>query len=186
VAATAFQAALILWAVGEVVARRRGRGAASPGSDPTYYLMAIAIGAGFASALALARHVTSASISGDQAWPVVAGLVVVGAGIALRAWSILTLGRFFTYAVMVQEGQRVVEDGPYRVLRHPSYTGLLLVFAGTGLALDNWLALAAIVLLPLAAVLVRIRAEEAALTRELGDAYRAYSARTRRLVPGVW
>jgi protein-S-isoprenylcysteine O-methyltransferase Ste14 len=186
VAATAFEVAAILWGLGEVYAMRRGRGSTAAGSDPTYYLMAAAMAGGVVAALWLARHVPSAGISGGRVWPVVAGLLVMAAGLALRAWSIVTLGRFFTYAVGVQEGHRVVEDGPYRVLRHPSYTGLLMAFAGAGLALDNWLALAAIVLLPLAAVLVRIRVEEAALARRLGDAYRSYSARTRRLVPGVW
>jgi protein-S-isoprenylcysteine O-methyltransferase Ste14 len=186
VASTVFEVALIVWLAGEIWAMRRSRGGAAAGSDPTYYLMATAMTGGIVGALALARNLPSASISGGRTWPVVAGFVILAAGIALRGWSIATLGRFFTYAVRVQEGQRVVEDGPYRLLRHPSYTGLLMAFVGTGLALDNWLALACIVLLPLAAVLVRIRAEEATLGRELGEAYRAYSARTRRLVPGVW
>ena len=187
VARAAFDVVVVLWGAAEVYAMSRGRGRrGGGGSDPTYLVMAGGMAGGVVAGLALARNVTSAAISGGAAWPVVAGLAIMLAGIGLRAWSIVSLGRFFTYAVQVEEGQRVVEDGPYRLLRHPSYTGLLMAFAGFGLALDNWLSLAVIVLLPLAAVLVRIRAEEAALTRELGDAYRSYSERTRRLVPGVW
>jgi protein-S-isoprenylcysteine O-methyltransferase Ste14 len=186
VASTVFDAVLILWALGELYSLRRNRGDAPVSSDPTYYLMAAGMAAGITSAVAVAGHVQSATISGGRAWPVVLGFAVLGAGIALRVWSIVTLGRYFTYVVGVQAGQRVIEDGPYRLLRHPSYTGLLVAFAGTGLLLDNWLALALIVLIPLAAVLVRIRSEEATLGRELGDAYRSYSARTDRLIPRVW
>lgn len=185
-ASTAFEVVLVVWGLWELWSMRRRRGSASAGSDPTYFLMAAGMTGALVSALALARHVTSASISGGRAWPAALGFALLLAGMGLRGWSIVTLGRFFTYAVGVQEDQHVVDDGPYRLLRHPSYTGLLLGFAGIGLALDNWLALASAVLILLPAVLVRIGAEEAALGRELGDAYRSYSARTRRLVPGVW
>jgi protein-S-isoprenylcysteine O-methyltransferase Ste14 len=186
VASTAFDVALILWGLGELYWLRRNRGHAPVSSDPTYYVMAAGMTAGIVSALAVAGHVQRATISDGRTWPVVVGFAVLVAGIALRVWSIQTLGRYFTYVVSVQAGQRVIEDGPYRLLRHPSYTGLLLAFGGTGLLLDNWLALALIVLIPLAAVLARIRAEEATLGRELGDVYRAYAARTDRLVPRVW
>jgi protein-S-isoprenylcysteine O-methyltransferase Ste14 len=101
-------------------------------------------------------------------------------------WSIRTLGRFFRYEVVVQEGHRVVDTGPYRLVRHPSYTGSLLAFLGIGIALDNWLSVAAALGLPLLGFLRRIAVEEAALTSELGDAYRSYKERTRRLVPGIW
>ena len=98
----------------------------------------------------------------------------------------LELGRFFQLTVVVQEDHRVVESGPYRVVRHPSYSGLLLIFVGVGFTLGNWLSVAACLVLPLLGLLVRIRSEEAVLNRELGEPYRAYSARTRRLVPRLW
>jgi protein-S-isoprenylcysteine O-methyltransferase Ste14 len=68
----------------------------------------------------------------------------------------------------------------------PSYTGLLLIVAGYGLSFGNWLALAACVLVPPIAIVRRIRVEEAELDRVLGDSYRAYRSRTKRLVPGLW
>jgi protein-S-isoprenylcysteine O-methyltransferase Ste14 len=186
VAATVFEVTLIVWGGGELFALLRTRGGARAGRDPTYFVMTAALVVGVFGAFNLARYVRAADITGGRAWPVVAGLAILVCGVALRAWAIVTLGRFFTYAVAVQEGQNVIESGPYRLVRHPSYTGLLIGLAGAGLALDNWLALAAIVLIPLAAILVRIGSEEATLNRELGEPYRAYSARTRRLVPGVW
>ena len=71
-------------------------------------------------------------------------------------------------------------------MRHPSYTGLLLILAGFGLGLGNWLPLVICVALPLPALLRRIQVEEAELTRVLGEPYRAYQTRTKRLIPGVW
>jgi protein-S-isoprenylcysteine O-methyltransferase len=79
-----------------------------------------------------------------------------------------------------------VTRGPYRRLRHPSYTGALLAFVGLGFTLANWLALAAFVAPITAALLVRIHVEERALVEQFGDAWRAHDARTWRLVPFVW
>jgi protein-S-isoprenylcysteine O-methyltransferase Ste14 len=86
----------------------------------------------------------------------------------------------------VDAGQAVVSTGPYRRVRHPSYTGLLLIVIGLGLGAGSWLTLLVCALLPLPAVLRRIQVEEAELTRVLGEPYRAYQAHTARLVPGVW
>lgn len=105
---------------------------------------------------------------------------------ALRVWAIVTLGRLFKFVVVIQDGHRVVTSGPYRLLRHPSYTGALAGFLGTGIALDSWLSMLALVLIPLLAIGVRIHVEEAELARALGQEYRAHAGRTRRLVPGLW
>jgi len=107
-------------------------------------------------------------------------------GVALRLWAIHELERFFRIVVTIQPDHRVVDTGPYSRIRHPSYTGLLLALAGAGVALDNWLSLLALTVLPLAGILVRIRVEESALVAALGDSYVAYEARTDQLIPGVW
>ena len=114
------------------------------------------------------------------------GLVILVAGLVLRGWAIMVLGDYFTGRVMVSADQPVITAGPYRLLRHPSYTGLLLACAGVGLASANWVSLAVIVVLPLAAVLWRIHAEENALLGTLGDRYRVYAAQHKRLVPLIW
>ena len=72
------------------------------------------------------------------------------------------------------------------ILRHPSYTGMLVVYLGAGVALDSWLSVAAAVVPPAAAVVNRIRHEERLLRTRLGERYVVYASRTRRLVPGVW
>jgi protein-S-isoprenylcysteine O-methyltransferase Ste14 len=80
----------------------------------------------------------------------------------------------------------VIRSGPYRLLRHPSYTGILLALLGIGLALGTWLGLLAVIVLPLIGVLIRIRVEESVLIDALGQEYVSYAAETRRLIPGVW
>jgi protein-S-isoprenylcysteine O-methyltransferase Ste14 len=114
------------------------------------------------------------------------GLAIMIGGLLLRGWAIRTLGVYFTGRVMVSDDQPVITAGPYRLLRHPSYTGLLLACAGLGLAAANWVSVAAMVVLPLAAVLWRIHAEENALLATLGMPYRSYAAQHKRLVPFVW
>jgi Isoprenylcysteine carboxyl methyltransferase (ICMT) family len=109
-----------------------------------------------------------------------------GAGIAFRQWAVAVLGRFFTVDVRVHPGQTVVEQGPYRWLRHPSYTGLIATFLGLGLALDNWAALAVLAVLPTAGLVYRIHFEERALLDGLGEPYRRFAASRPRLLPGVW
>jgi protein-S-isoprenylcysteine O-methyltransferase Ste14 len=136
--------------------------------------------------LYLGPHFVPAAAIRPGAAAFAAGMVVLVAGLVLRGWSIMTLGDYFTGRVMVSADQPVITAGPYRMLRHPSYTGFLLACLGVGLASANWVALAAMVVLPLAVFFWRIHAEETALLATLGDRYRAYAAQHKRLVPFVW
>jgi protein-S-isoprenylcysteine O-methyltransferase Ste14 len=117
---------------------------------------------------------------------VAAGTVVMWLGLAVRAWAVVALGQAFRTTVEVDTDQPVVTRGPYRWVRHPSYTGLLLLMAGVGLAVGSWVGLLICVLVPGWAILRRIRVEEAELGRVLGEPYQAYRRHTRRLVPGLW
>lgn len=114
------------------------------------------------------------------------GLALMAVGIAVRLWAIVVLGRFFTVDVRIHSDQTVIDRGPYRWVRHPAYTGLIVFFIGLGLALSNWASLAVLALLPTLGLLVRIHAEERALYAGLGEDYRRYAAGRRRLFPGVW
>ena len=114
------------------------------------------------------------------------GLVVVGLGLAVRIWAVLALGKAFSTFVQVAADQHVVTRGPYRWVRHPSYTGLLLICAGLGLEMTNWVSVVVCCVVPLLGLLPRIRVEEAELVRVLGEPYRDYQRRTSRLVPRVW
>jgi protein-S-isoprenylcysteine O-methyltransferase Ste14 len=136
--------------------------------------------------LYLAPHIAPAAAIRPGAVAFGIGLAILLAGLVLRGWSIMALGEYFTGSVAVSSDQPVVTAGPYRVLRHPSYTGVLLAYTGIGLASANWVGLAAMAMLPLAAILLRIRTEERALLVTLGAPYRAYAAHHKRLVPLVW
>ena len=114
------------------------------------------------------------------------GAGVVLSGIALRIWAVRTLGRFFTYQVMTTDDQVVVTNGPYRAVRHPSYTGLLISCVGAGIATANPVSLFLVVVIPVVGLTHRIRVEEAALERTLGDDYRRFTASRKRLVPWLW
>jgi protein-S-isoprenylcysteine O-methyltransferase Ste14 len=111
------------------------------------------------------------------------GIAMVCLGIIIRQWAIATLGRFFSLSVRVTEGQKVISNGPYRFVRHPSYTGALLSFAGLGLALQSWVALLVILVMFGVVFGYRMLVEENTLKTQLGEAYAEYMKRTKRLVP---
>lgn len=132
-----------------------------------------------ATGVGAARSVGAALLGG--------GIVGIWIGIALRQWAVWVLGPFFTVAVRVSDRQAVVDHGPYRWVRHPAYSGLLLSTIGLGMALENWLSLLSLVILPVVGLVIRIRVEERALLIMLGEPYRVYAAAHRwRLVPGIW
>ena len=114
------------------------------------------------------------------------GFILFLFGLALRWFSIGYLGRYFTVNVAVNPEQTVVDSGPYRYVRHPSYTGALLAFIGFGCSLCNWLSILFLTLPIIAAFLWRIHIEEEALLEALGDNYVKYMRRTARLAPGLY
>jgi protein-S-isoprenylcysteine O-methyltransferase Ste14 len=116
----------------------------------------------------------------------IVGIVLVAAGEALRVWSKATLGRYFTYTVMTSSDQPVITSGPYRLVRHPSYTGIMLIVLGVGAAWGNWLGLGVLTLMTFLGLRYRIYVEETALAQALGDRYRSYAEHHKRLIPFVW
>jgi protein-S-isoprenylcysteine O-methyltransferase Ste14 len=114
---------------------------------------------------------------------VVLGTLVVAAGTGLRVWAISVLGRYFTAVVAVQEAQTVVQSGPYRLIRHPSYTGALLAALGGAAVCESSAGAVLSLGLLLPVYLYRISREELHLRAKLGDAYEGYTRRTQRLIP---
>jgi protein-S-isoprenylcysteine O-methyltransferase Ste14 len=134
----------------------------------------------------IGRAVIPAAGIGGGAGLFTLGTVIGWLGLLLRWWSFASLGKYFTVTVRTSEDQPVVEHGPYRVLRHPSYTGLLLTFAGGGLIVDNWASAAGAVAVLLIALIFRLRIEEHALNEALGGRYQRFAANRARLIPYVW
>lgn len=131
-------------------------------------------------------NVAPANIFGNAHWSKTAAIIVMVAGLAIRWTAILSLGKAFSANVAIRNSQTVYKSGLYRFVRHPSYTGLLLVFVSIAIHERNWLA-AAVVLAPtIAALLYRIQVEEIALNEAFGAQYASYSKTTKRLIPGVY
>lgn len=114
------------------------------------------------------------------------GLALLCGGILFRIVAIAQLGGFHTPLVAIQEDHRLVQHGLYRHLRHPSYLGACLAFAGFGLTLANWLSAATVLGCCVAGYLYRIHVEETALRERFGDDYESYRKRTPRLIPWVF
>jgi protein-S-isoprenylcysteine O-methyltransferase Ste14 len=176
---------LAAWALLEVAVRAREGIQGKGGRDRdrgTRVAIALTLGAAVGTAIT-ARSLQSLRTSLP---PRAAGVIVMWLGLAVRVWSIATLGDSFRTTVQVHPGQTVVASGPYRWIRHPAYAGLLLIVGGFGVAAGNWLSLAICALLPLPALAWRIHVEEAELARVLGETYEIYRSGRARLVPGIW
>lgn len=164
---------------------RRSRGTGVRQDQSTLRVLWLVILASVAAGIYTAVRFKWAALPQTQSWRLV-GLVLFTLGLALRWWSIITLGRFFSVDVQIERDHELVEKGPFRVVRHPSYSGLLLAFVGYAFSLANWASMV-VLLLPISlAFRRRIRVEEQALTNALGERYLGYMKRTKRLVPGIY
>jgi protein-S-isoprenylcysteine O-methyltransferase Ste14 len=181
-------ATYLLWILPEIILGRwlRSEKDAQKVDQGSKTIVIAAINLGIFLAF-MAADTTPKLSTGDH-WKTVfaIGIVVWLSGIILRMYSIRVLGHFFTYDVAISTGQRVVEQGPYRWLRHPSYLGGLLAMIGFGMTLTNWLAMFVPACFAIAGYAYRITVEEQALVRGLGPAYSEYMRRTWRLIPYVF
>jgi protein-S-isoprenylcysteine O-methyltransferase Ste14 len=115
-----------------------------------------------------------------------AGTGAMAAGLALRAWSMRTLGSRYSRTLRTTSDQAVAGTGPYRLIRHPGYLGSIMVWTGFAVASGSAPAALAVLALMSAAYRRRMAAEEEMLAKELGAAYTDYSQRTKRLIPFLW
>lgn len=152
----------------------------------SHLVLLVALATGVTAAFFLVGALPAATIAWRQPLVFWSGIAIMFIGLALRWYAIRVLGKFFTRDVATHAGQHVVESGPYRWVRHPSYSGALLMFLGTGVAMTNWASLLVILLAAAIGYGYRVHVEEGALCDDLGDAYRNYMRRTRRFIPWVW
>lgn len=188
---TLFIAAVALFAVQQIPVLwssfQLGREGRDSSTDRNSYLIvqaAVAIGVilGYQSAL----HLTGATITWHRPMIFVLGIGLMVLGSAISWLAVQQLGRYFTVVVRVQPDQPVIQSGPYRVIRHPSYTGQLLVFLGYALTLTNWASVPAVMIVIVGGYMYRILVEEQVLRERIGAPYAQYMSRSRRLIPGVW
>jgi protein-S-isoprenylcysteine O-methyltransferase Ste14 len=151
----------------------------------TRVIVALALYLAIAAALAAAR-VPGLRVDANNWWTLGLGLAIVFVGAALRDWAIVSLGRYFRREVTIEPGQRIIRRGPYRTLRHPSYTGICLILAGFGLTFGSWVSAVVALLIVFVGLLPRIRVEEHALAQAFGPDYATYATSTDRMLPHVW
>jgi protein-S-isoprenylcysteine O-methyltransferase Ste14 len=183
------QVTVLAWLAAEIVLQRRQYrqgGKATVTEWRSLGVITVSIIVGNVLARLALRHLPPFALGIPLGARLAVALPVSWAGIGFRLWSIRTLGRFFRGVVHVQAGHEVIQHGPYRLLRHPSYAGALLAVLGFSIIFDNAVSIVAFVGCALVGILYRIRVEERVLRAQLGQAYGDYAARTRRLVPGLW
>ncbi len=149
-------------------------------------LIAIMLPVGLFTAFGAAYSHPETQIAGPPEILFWGAIALVWSGMALRLWAVQTLGRLFRTSVFMQDDHALVTRGPYRRLRNPSYTGSLITMAGIGLAMGNWLSLAAATGFFLVGFGWRIRVEERALRQHFGQAYTDYMRRSWALIPPIW
>jgi protein-S-isoprenylcysteine O-methyltransferase Ste14 len=183
--ASTFWTAYLLWLAFETrgTFRHRSKNPANARDRGSYLLIIILLWIGVGLAFALSFVLPQATITWHSKAVFFNGIALMLLGMAFRYYAMIVLGKFFTYQVAVHSGQPVIETGPYRYIRHPSYTGALITLVGLGLALGNWASLVVLLACMGAAYAYRISVEESALISALGEPYKNYIRRTRRLVP---
>ena len=181
-----FAALCVVWGVSQLwIGRRRSGDPTRTRDRGTLRLLMVVISVSLVLSVRLAQH-DDGRLAASDARLLWTGMALMVAGLVLRWWAVHTLAQFFTVDIAIQPGQELIRRGPYRWLRHPSYTGALLTVFGFGIALGQ-LAAALVAIVPItAAFLWRIRVEERMLADAFPDAYPAYARETKRLIPFVW
>ena len=118
-------------------------------------------------------------------WPFWLGSFLTAGGLAFTVWARLHLGKNWSGTITIKEGHELVTSGPYAFVRHPIYTGLLLAFLGSALALGDWRGVLAFALAA-GALWRKLRIEERWMRQQFGGAYEAYSRRVAALVPFIF
>lgn len=113
------------------------------------------------------------------------GVVLIFLGSLLRRYCFRTLGQYFTGDVRARADQPVIRSGPYRLVRHPSYTAGMMMFIGIGLALGSWFSFVLLTIATIATYRYRVMIEERALVEAIGEPYRSYMKETKRFIPHI-
>ena len=116
-------------------------------------------------------------------WAFFLGIALIFIGMAIREWAISTLKGFFLFRVGVVKDHAVVESGPYRLVRHPGYSGSIMTFVGIGFAVQSLVGVLLLLVIGCTVYWYRISVEESAMVRDLGRPYSDYMERTKRLIP---
>ena len=182
-----FYSAFVFWLAFTFVVERMIRGRGSDGGERTRKDRGSALVIYFSifAAIIVGFSLGGANVTPLPEWVFFVGIPLMFLGMLVRGWAIRTLKEFFLFTVGVREGHKVIESGPYRLVRHPAYAGAILTMVGIGLALQSLAALQILLLLSGVAYGYRIQVEEKALDKDHGQPNVKYMCRTKRLNPFV-
>jgi protein-S-isoprenylcysteine O-methyltransferase len=183
--ASVFGLAFLVSESGLAIFKRAGRQGSRAADQGSLRLLWTVIALSVFLAFVLARALPAANFGPAPVYPKLGAAIFV-VGIAIRWYAIVYLGRFFTVNVAIAADHRLIDSGPYRFVRHPSYTGALMAFLGLGLTLGNWVSLAMLLAPTLLVFQRRMNVEESALIQAFGSRYQDYMRRTKRLLPGIY
>jgi protein-S-isoprenylcysteine O-methyltransferase len=184
-----FTASFWAWIVFElwVFFRERGTARDSSRDRGSTFLVVFVLAVGITVAFNLPERAPQFNIHNFFAAFFALGILLIFGGIFFRFWAIRTLGKFFRTRVMIQEQHQLITSGPYRYLRNPSYTALLIILTGFGLGIGNWLSVLVLFAVGFADYAWRIaRVEEPALAAQFGREFQDYKKKTWALIPFIW
>jgi protein-S-isoprenylcysteine O-methyltransferase len=119
-------------------------------------------------------------------WLTWVGVAIMISGIVFRQYTIAFLGKFFTATIQIKKDHELVQTGPYRYIRHPSYLGILILSLGLGIAMANWISLLLCIVLPEIGLIRRIKFEEKELEQHFGKQYQDYMKNTWHIIPFIY
>jgi protein-S-isoprenylcysteine O-methyltransferase Ste14 len=119
-------------------------------------------------------------------WLTWVGVAIMISGVVFRQYAIAFLGKFFTATIQIKKDHELIQTGPYRFIRHPSYLGILIMSLGLGIAMANWISLILCIVLPAIGLMQRIQFEEKELEQHFGKQYQDYRKNTWRVIPFIY
>jgi protein-S-isoprenylcysteine O-methyltransferase Ste14 len=190
-AASIFLVACSIWIIPEMIGafRQTAKASRKEASVKDRGSMGILIGLqwiGLALNFLLGAFLPAAAISWQRTGLFLLGVAAILLGVSLRWYAIWTLGNYFTRDVAVSADQKIVQNGPYRSIRHPAYSGTFLTMLGVGLTMTNWAALVTLLTCVFLGHMYRIHVEEEALMQTIGQPYITYMRHTWRIIPLVF
>ena len=169
--------------------RKKPPGAADQKRDPRSIMGVVMQAFSYAIVWGFPRPAFTPMLSAGPVVELVLSITAVAAAV-VSVWLVMgavkTLGKEWSITARVVEGHKLATSGPYRIVRHPIYTGMLGMFLATGLALSYWPALLLGLLIFFIGTVIRIRSEERLLRETFGSEFDAYSRSVPALVPGVY
>jgi protein-S-isoprenylcysteine O-methyltransferase Ste14 len=173
---------ILTFIIERVVISSSGQSATKIKSDKGSYLL---IFASIFLSITIAFTFAYAGIMILPLWVFYVGIGMMVIGLLVREWAVVTLRKFFSFTVRVREDHSIVQTGPYRLVRHPAYSGTMLIVIGVACALRSLAGIVILIIFFTLAFTYRITVEEKLLTQQLGQSYMEYMKRTKRLIPYI-